>query len=170
MDACIGGTIIVEALRATLGQVIVLALKLVLPNLQFCGCLLYHHDSSTHQLPPKKTNMMISCESPGSKSAPLAMPRFLEGPVIEWAWKKGFPQLSQPIWDIPMESIPHSNGKHPKCHNLWQAILSLGAAVEGILKRPVPFQKVMITWDILTSTIQTATPRLTFKTLIIDLP
>lgn len=126
--ACIGGTIIVEALRATLGQVIILAPS-VLPPINF---------------------------PPGSQSAPLAMPRFLEGPVIEWAWRVFYAavtthwfhsaeenQASSLVgWDIPIASIPIAKID--------------GTAVEGILKRTVPFQKIT-TWYILASTIQTVT-------------
>lgn len=82
----------------------------------FCACLLYQIwfiNSSTSPFPP------------ASQATPLAMPRFLEGPVIEWAWRAygscHNPLLSQHRRESSqfVSWLEHSNSKHTNCQNWW---------------------------------------------------
>ena len=105
----------------------------VLPNLQLCACLLYHLDSSTHQLPPSpQLHKPHLWRCPGFWKVPWSSgPGGLTAAVTShWFPSTEENQASSLVgWDIP--SI--------------QTAKIDGTAVEGILKRPVPFQKIT-TW------------------------
>ena len=133
MDACIGGTIIVETLRATHGQVIVLARCFQTCNFVLACSIKF--DSSTHQLPPSpQLHKPHLWRCPGFWKVPWSSgPGGLTAAVTtHWFPSTEENQASSLVgWDIPIASIPTAKVD--------------GTAVEGILKRPVPFQKIT-TW------------------------